>query len=117
MYNVLIIDDEDQVADVIQRALTRFGYGVKIASGGKEGLEFLKKDDFDVALLDYSMPGISAQSVIDSAKKQDKYPVFVLLTGRADILENNIPRGICASIRKPFDIDDVFRTIQSALSS
>ncbi len=78
MLNVLVIDDEKYVADVIERAMKRFGYGVKAAMGGQEGLHLFEENHFDLVITDIVMPdmtGIAVSRYIRNSKRS-KTPII-----------------------------------------
>lgn len=59
--HILVIDDEEDVADLISEILKREGYQVDCASSGEEGLELATTHDYDAILTDMNMPGISGR--------------------------------------------------------
>jgi signal transduction histidine kinase/ActR/RegA family two-component response regulator len=59
--HVLVIDDEEDVADLISEILKREGYQVDCAPSGEEGLELATTHDYDAILTDMNMPGISGR--------------------------------------------------------
>src|SRR5207302_1210186 len=56
--NILIVDDEPQIRRVLRTTLTAQGYQVADARSGEEALECVRKDHFDLILLDLNMPGM-----------------------------------------------------------
>ena len=56
---VLVIEDEDRMAELLRRGLTEEGHHVIIANNGTEGLEIAKSFQFDVIVLDVMLPGLS----------------------------------------------------------
>lgn len=59
--HILVIDDEEDVADLIAEILKREGYQVDCASSGEEGLELATTHEYDAILTDMNMPGISGR--------------------------------------------------------
>lgn len=82
---ILIIDDELDVLKTIDRILTKEGYKVKSASSGKEAIEILKVENFDLAITDIRMPGMDGLEVIRHAKKLDNFMEIIVLTGYGTI--------------------------------
>lgn len=76
---ILVIDDETDFLNLLKIRLEANDYEVVVASGGKEGLEEIKKKKFDAVLLDILMPGIDGFTVLKKIKQLDKkLPVFMI---------------------------------------
>jgi len=115
--SVLVIDDEADIREMLKTALGLKGIDVVTAGNGEEGLDKLKQHSFDVVLLDYQMPGIPAREVVSRSAGMSNAPAFILLSGRADVLEKELPQGVAATLRKPFDIKEIIRTIKDVTDS
>jgi len=74
---VLIIDDELTVGGMVQAVLTAFGYAVKHAGDGVEGLQLIRLFEPNVVLLDLKMPGMSGLEVLDYLRRD--YPEIPVL--------------------------------------
>ena len=68
---ILVIEDEAHIADGIQLNLSIQGYAVSIARDGIEGLEKLRADEFDVAIVDMKMPKMNGIDMINQALTSD----------------------------------------------
>ena len=80
-YKMLIVDDEKDAREFLGRLLTRKGYAVKDAASGEEALEIIKKEDFDVVLLDVVLPGMSGVEVLQKIKELKPETKIILITG------------------------------------
>jgi two-component system response regulator (stage 0 sporulation protein F) len=78
---VLVVDDEMPVRNLLNDLLKREGYKVTICSTGEEALEILKKDSFDIVLLDIKLPGISGLEVLKNIRDTDKNLPVIMITG------------------------------------
>ena len=58
MSKVLIVEDEDAIAEIERDYLELSGFDVTLASDGKEGLDIALKEDFDIIILDIMLPGM-----------------------------------------------------------
>jgi DNA-binding response OmpR family regulator len=76
--NVLIIDDEERVAETYKIRL-RDEYDVDVATGGRQGLEMVD-DEYDVVLLDRRMPDVSGDEVLDEIRERDLSCKVVMVT-------------------------------------
>lgn len=72
---ILVIDDEQDVADLISEILKREGYTVEVASSGEEGLELATAHDFDGILTDMNMPGMGGRGFFEALQR--RRPEFV----------------------------------------
>jgi DNA-binding response OmpR family regulator len=76
--NVLIVDDEERVAETYRIRL-RDDYDVDVATGGREALEMVD-EDHDVVLLDRRMPDVSGDEVLDEIRERDLSCKVVMVT-------------------------------------
>lgn len=114
MARILIIEDESTISMVLTEVLKEEGHEAKSASNGTIGLTELKQSSYDVVLADLLMPGMGGKAVVEfmrSDPQLDSIPV-VIITGAVPCVEDFPPEGSYqAFIRKPFDLNDVVRTI------
>jgi len=102
MYNVLVIDDEIMISNMLQLALTRFGYSVETASGGLEGLQMYDNGNFHLVITDILMPNIDGRDVVRHIRNSDRPDTPIIgMSGTPWLLEGN---GFDYTIPKPFDI-------------
>jgi two-component system, OmpR family, response regulator VicR len=75
---ILIVEDEKSLAKILQHELDKNGFETGMAGNGKEALDMLAKNHFDLILLDLMMPVMSGFQVLDElSKNQDQTPVIV----------------------------------------
>jgi PAS domain S-box-containing protein len=85
MKKILVIEDNVGVAELISDRLQDFGYLTHIAASGNEALQFLRKGDIDMVILDYSLPDMDGKEIISYAKTNEiNMPPFIVSTGRGD---------------------------------
>jgi DNA-binding NtrC family response regulator len=82
---VLIADDEKNFARVLKAELAREGHNTDVASHGREALEKLKAQEFDVLILDLKMPKLGGMEVLKEVKKMTLAPEVIVLTGHGTI--------------------------------
>lgn len=77
---MLIIEDEDAMADALSHRFGRQGFAVTVAHDGQEGIAALEKDPFDIVLLDLVMPQKNGFEVLTEVPRTQnaKTPIFVL---------------------------------------
>jgi putative two-component system response regulator len=86
---ILIVDDELDFRELMQRAMTREGYRVILASSGLEALEKVEKERPDLVLLDIQMPGLNGDQVCQQLKSDPRTRMIpvVLHTGSDDLAQ------------------------------
>lgn len=72
MERILIIDDNDIVQMVLQKILVREGYAVDIATNGKEGLELIDRENYDLIITDLMMPYANGFEIISKIRQHPK---------------------------------------------
>lgn len=76
---VLVVEDEKPLAKILENELQASGFNTKYASNGKEAIDLLANEKFDVILLDLLMPVMDGFQVMDElSKRGDRTPVIVI---------------------------------------
>jgi DNA-binding NtrC family response regulator len=111
---VLVVDDDRDVADVIARMLEARGYRCIIAAGGASMREALADDGFGAVILDALMPGEPSVTLAVRAKEL-RLPV-VMISGSDEMMkfaqEHNLQL-----LQKPFRMTDLYAALDTALAS
>ncbi|MBN1406832.1 MAG: sigma-54-dependent Fis family transcriptional regulator [Calditrichaceae bacterium] len=114
---ILVVDDQVEVLNMLRRLLLK-DYNVVVASGGEEGLDYLKKEPVAVILSDQRMPGMDGVTFLNKARKIRPESVRIMITGYADI-EATIgavnQAGIYQYISKPFEPEDLKQIVKKAI--
>ncbi|GAB4449425.1 MAG: response regulator transcription factor [Bacteroidia bacterium] len=118
-YNILLVDDEENLRNIIELNLNQEGYNVITAKNGKEALDiFIKeKHRLHLALLDVSMPKMNGFELCEKIKSIDKnFPVF-FLTVRNDRDDKiyGLKLGADDYLTKPFDLEELLLRIKKLL--
>ena len=83
---LLIAEDERNLSAVLQRELQHLGYEVSVAADAKSALAIIDQQDFDVALFDILMPGMSGIDLLRSVQEQCACPPeVIMMTGQASV--------------------------------
>ena len=91
---VLFVDDEPNILDGLRRMLRslRNQYDMQFAGGGREALQFMAADRYDVVISDMRMPGMDGAEFLEIIQKQYPHTIRIMLTGQAD--EQSILRTV-----------------------
>jgi len=113
---VLIVDDNEYVIYFMSRFLEEEGYGVMIARNGWAALDYIKKNSFEVILLDVRMPVMDGIDTLEKIRMMNIPSVVIIVTGDRD--ESKLNRitmhGVFDIIYKPYSIDDLRKTMKRA---
>ena len=82
---ILIIDREPDIRKTLEALLRKEGYQVRSASGGKEAIDILKSEPFDLVIMDINMPGTNGSQVMRNIKELDEDIEVIVLTGSVSI--------------------------------
>jgi signal transduction histidine kinase len=113
---ILVVEDDNEVRAMLVDSLKLLGYVVTEAPDGTAGLGRLADDKPDLLMVDFAMPGMNGIDVISAARKvRDDLPV-ILATGYADVDIARLAVRRCSILRKPFQLDELARTVRLSLS-
>lgn len=118
-HKVLIIDDEQDIADILETVLKREGfYNVFVASSGVEGIEIFKKVTPDIVLLDIMLPDISGYDVFNEIRKYSKAPIL-FISAKTEEVDRLLGFAIGADdyICKPFSAKEVAFRVKARLKA
>ena len=79
--NILLVDDDVDYVEVTAFFLRSKGYNVDIATSGEEGIEKVKQGNVHIILLDYYMPGLTGEDVINKVREFNKEIIIIMQTG------------------------------------
>lgn len=113
---VLVVDDEEPLRRLLKKELSRKGFSVEVAPDGKAALEILKKNTFDILLLDILMPGIDGISLMKKLRLYPSSPAIIVLTGRATVetAVEAMKHGAYDYLTKPYKLDELVIIINRA---
>jgi PAS domain S-box-containing protein len=116
---ILVIDDEQPIAQLIQDALSIEGHNVDVAMSAVEGLRMADLSDYDLVLTDLGMPDMSGWEVAARIREQDPSLPVVLVTGWGTTIDDaEVARsGIAGVVHKPFEIRDLVDTVHREISN
>ncbi len=116
MERILIIEDEEKLARFVELELGYEGYKVEKALEGREGLELVKAQPFDLILLDIMLPGLNGIEVLRRIRQFSDVPI-ILLTARDTVVDKvtGLDTGADDYITKPFAIEELLARIRVAL--
>ena len=119
MARILLVDDEPDIVTLSKNLLEKAGYEVVVARNGKECLEKLKEEKFDLILLDVMMPGddgwVVCKKIKANEKTKDMPVVMFTVCSEPWSAAKSQECGSDAQIDKPFEIEDLLGTVEKVL--
>ncbi len=115
---IAVADDDPEVRQFITSALSEAGYSCVTMSNGREVVSELRRDTFDLLLLDWNMPGMTGLEVIQwSQENLDPVPPAIVLTSRTDKADivHALEAGADDFIVKPESADVIVARVGAAL--
>jgi putative nucleotidyltransferase with HDIG domain len=114
---ILVVDDEPHVRTMIGSSLERQGYDVQLAASGREGIEILERNAFDLVLTDIVMQDGNGITLLERIHGQQPQLPVVMVTAIHDISVaiDSMRRGAYDYLLKPFEREHLVSTVQRAL--
>lgn len=81
--NILVVDDEREIADLVELYLKREDYNVFKAYNGKDAIKYVEDEEIHLAILDLMLPDISGFEICKSIREKHNYPI-IMLTAKDD---------------------------------
>jgi len=118
MARILVVDDDRGMRDYLEIMLSREGYDVNTASGGKEALTLCRKHKFDLVITDLKMSGMDGVELLKSLKEVSPESMTILITGYAsgETTVAAMKEGAYDYLEKNFNPDDLKNLVRGALS-
>ena len=116
---ILIVDDEPSMREMLRIALRREGYEVVVAENGKQAIEHLQRQPFDLLLSDIRMPDISGVEVLRTAKEVNRDVVAFMMTAFAstETAVEAMRLGAVDYFTKPFSMDELRLKVRQHLET
>jgi two-component system nitrogen regulation response regulator GlnG len=110
--SVLVVDDEQDIRQIIKAALEEDAHQVTTCADAESALEALSTGDFDLALVDINLPGMSGFELLERYIEGGGETPIVIITGRATVANaiESTRRGAYDYVTKPFDLDQLRAT-------
>jgi DNA-binding NtrC family response regulator len=113
---LLLVDDEVKFLESISQRLALKNFDVTTAATGQEAIESAEKGFFDVAVVDFQMPGMDGVQVLNALKERHKYIEIIMLTGHAtvDSAVEATKLGAFKYLEKPYAFEKLVEVIKEA---
>lgn len=114
---ILIVDDDPEVAAFLTKAMEKAEFAVTTASNCSDAIDKLASVDFDLLLADINLPDASGTEILRRTKELNKSTEIILITGAPDLeaAVAAMKNGAFDYLSKPVEIDKLFATTSAAL--
>lgn len=115
---VLVVDDEQDIAEVISYLLVRAGCQVTTVGTGRAALDVVRNDGIGLVMLDYMLPDINGLDVLKQIKAVSPDTKVIIVTGRGTdkVLADVLEAGASAYVVKPFLNDRLVELVRETLA-
>jgi len=116
---LLLVDDEKHFVEVLRKRLIKRNIDVATAFSGTEGIQVVRKVDFDIAVLDLKMGDMDGLEVLKTFKRMYSAMEVIILTGHGteETIQDGMNLGAVAYLSKPCDFEELIATIKNTISN
>ena len=112
---ILIVEDEEMIADIISRGLTRAGYQCECVYDGTDAAGLLEEKRYDLILLDIMLPGVVGYELMEYIKNLGIPVIFITAKARLEDKIKGFKLGADDYITKPFELAELTARVEAVL--
>jgi DNA-binding response OmpR family regulator len=115
--NILVIEDDAEIAAFVSLGLRRAGYAVDCASNGKKGEELARSATYHAAIVDLMLPGQDGLTLIENVRKAKIRTPIIVLSAKRSLADKVtcLRRGADDYLAKPFDFPELLARVEAVL--
>ncbi|HMK05055.1 MAG TPA: response regulator transcription factor [Ferruginibacter sp.] len=115
--SILLVEDEQKIADTLAQGLAEHGYSVKLAYDGTAGLELFRSNPFNLVILDINLPGINGYDLCRAIRSANSAVPVIMLTALSSLNDKieGYDAGADDYIIKPFEFRELLMKIRVLL--
>ncbi|MFM8621043.1 MAG: response regulator transcription factor [Candidatus Nanopelagicaceae bacterium] len=114
---ILVVDDEQAIRDLMSEVLAIAGFEVVIATDGLDGLNKIRKQKFDLIILDVNLPKLDGFAILEKVRASAPTQPIILISARTD--KNDVTHGLRLGaddyVRKPFSVEELVLRVENRL--
>ncbi|MBN2877365.1 MAG: response regulator transcription factor [Bacilli bacterium] len=117
MANILFVDDEINLRKLVSYDLKQAGFDFSVCENGEEALELVRKQKFDLCVIDWMMPKLSGLDLVKTMRKEGSDAILIMLTAKdeEEDLIDAFEAGVDDYVRKPFSSRELMLRINAHL--
>ena len=114
MSKILIIEDEEAIADLEKDYLELSGFEVQICNRGDEGLQTAMSEEFDLIVLDLMLPGMDGFEICKKIREEKNIPIIMVSAKKDDIDKiRGLGLGADDYMTKPFSVSELLARVEA----
>lgn len=115
-FNVLVVEDEKEIADAIAIYLKNQGYNVFKGSNGLEGLDIIEREEIHLAIVDIMMPKMDGVTMVMKVRENHEFPI-IMLSAKSEDMDKILGLNIGADdyVTKPFNALELLARVNSQI--
>ncbi len=117
MANILFVDDEVNLRKLVSYDLKQAGFNFSVCENGEDALEMVRKQKFDLCIIDWMMPKLSGLELVKILRKEGSDAILIMLTAKdeEEDLIDAFEAGVDDYVRKPFSSRELMLRINAHL--
>ena len=114
---ILVVDDEQAIRDLIAEVLAIAGFEVTIATDGLDGLTKIRKQKFDLIILDVNLPKLDGFAILEKVRESAPTQPIIMISARTekDDVTHGLRLGADDYVRKPFSVEELVLRVENRL--
>lgn len=115
MPDILIVEDDEAIADLICMNLRSEGYHCTCASDGMKGMDVFERESFDLVLLDIMLPGLDGYALLERIRPAGTPVIFLTAKGAVEERIRGLKAGADDYLAKPFQVGELLARVEAVL--
>ena len=114
---ILVVDDEQAIRGLIAEVLAIAGFEVTIATDGLDGLNKIRKQKFDLIILDVNLPKLDGFAILEKVRESAPTQPIIMISARTekDDVTHGLRLGADDYVRKPFSVEELVLRVENRL--
>ena len=115
MAEILVVEDDEAIADLVCLNLNREGYHCSCARDGMEGIRLIGEGTYDLVLLDIMLPGVDGYVLLEEIKPAGTPVIFLTAKGAVEDRIRGLKAGADDYLVKPFQVGELMARVEALL--
>jgi DNA-binding response OmpR family regulator len=114
--HILVVEDDEEILELYGYYLEELGYKVDLAKNGEDAMKKAKKNSYDLAIIDYRLPGFNGNIVAAEISEKNPTTHILFITGSYDLVQKLLSKNSKYYVLlKPVKVEEIIKTIKKTL--